>query len=84
VADADATSLARAVHHQLTRDLCSALAGSGWRVTGYSERGYARLLDPLDASTRSLPAALRREARRRGCRVGELTYSFFLAARLES
>jgi hypothetical protein len=82
VAAAEPCSLSRAVHHQLTVDLCAALARTGWRIGGYTERGYARLVDPKDGSTCALPGALRREARRRGCPVGELTYSFFLAARL--
>lgn len=80
--DAETFPLARAVHHQLTADLCAALAPFGWKVSGYSERGYAKLVDPRDASECSLPAALRREARRRQVPVRELTYSLFLAARL--
>lgn len=80
--DAETFPLARAVHHQLTADLCAALAPAGWKVAGYSLRGYATLVDPKDASTCSLPAALRREARRRQVPVGELTYSLFLWAML--
>ncbi len=81
-ADGEAFPLSRAVHHQLTADLCAALAPFGWKVGVYSQRGYARLVDPKDASSCSLPAALRREARRRGCPVGELTYSLFLSRRV--
>lgn len=80
--DAEPCPLARAVHHQLTADLCRELAPFGWSVGGYSARGYARLFDSLDGSSCSLPAALRREARRRQVPVRELTYSLFLAARL--
>jgi len=75
-------SLDRALHHQLTADLTSALAVQGWKVVGYSARGYAQLEDPLDASRCSLPAALRRQARREGRPVAQLTYSLFLAAML--
>jgi hypothetical protein len=82
IADAEAVPLRRALHHQLTADLSRALEVRGWRVEGYSQRGYARLVDPRDASACSLPAALRREARRQGCPVAELTYSLFLAALL--
>lgn len=80
VAAGEAYPLTRAVHHQLTADLCRALEPSGWVVGGYSPRGYARLLDPKDASECSLPAALRRQARRQQVAVGELTRSLFLAA----
>lgn len=82
--DAELFPLARAVHHQLTADLCKALARFGWSVSGYSPRGYAQLVDPRDGSSCSLPSALRREARRRKVPVRELTYSLFLAARLEA
>lgn len=72
--------LARALHHQLTRDLSEALSGYGWKVVSYSPRGYAQLEDPLAQVPRcSLPKALRTQARRLKCPVGELTYSLFLA-----
>jgi hypothetical protein len=80
--DAEAFPLSRALHHQLTADLTRALAKWGWKVSDYSQRGFARLIDPKDASTCSLPGALRRQARRDGCPVRELTYSLFLAAML--
>lgn len=80
----DAYKLSRALHHQLTEDLCAGLsAASGWRVVDYSDRGYARLRDPRTAEDCSLPEALRREARHQHRRVGELTYSLFLAAILD-
>lgn len=72
-------TMSRALHHQLTTDLSTALAGFGWKVAGYSPRGYVSLADPLDGSTCSLPAALRRQARRQKCAVKELTYSLFLS-----
>lgn len=80
VAAGEAYPLTRAVHHQLTADLCRALEPSGWVVAGYSQRGYARLLDPKDRSECSLPAALRRHARRQQVAVAVLTRSLFLAA----
>lgn len=83
-ADAEAFPLARALHHQLTFDLSQALGARGWKVGGYSQRGYAKMVDPQDASECSLPAALRRQARRDGCPVRELTYSLFLAAMLKA
>ncbi|MHB8876429.1 MAG: hypothetical protein ACYC8T_22270 [Myxococcaceae bacterium] len=73
----------KAVHHQLTEDLSRALVVSGWAVLGYSERGYAQLKDPLNGRSCSLPAALRRQARREKRPVGELTYALFLAALLD-
>lgn len=72
--------LARALHRQLTEDLAAGLAPHGWRIDGYSPRGYARMADPVDGGTCPLPAALRRQARREGRKVAELTYSLFLAA----
>ena len=80
--DSEAFPLSRALHHQLTADLSLALGKWGWKVGDYSQRGYAKLIDPKDESTCSLPAALRRQARRDGCPVRELTYSLFLAAML--
>lgn len=74
------STLDRAIHHQLTVDLTSALAAHGWKVVGFSSRGYAQLEDPADESRCSLPAALRRQARREGRPVGQLTYSLFLSA----
>jgi hypothetical protein len=73
-------TLSRAVHHQLTEDLCRGLAAYGWKVVAFSERGYARLWDPEADEECSLPAALRRQARRSKRRAGELAYSLFLAA----
>jgi len=78
----DPLKLSRALHQQLTQDLIAALRPAGWSVEGYSLRGYARLKDPSDGSFCSLPAALRRQARRENRRVAELTYSFYLAALL--
>lgn len=78
--EAEAFPLSRALHHQLTADLSAALGARGWKVGGYSERGYAKMVDPQDASECALPAALRRQARRDGCPVRELTYALFLAA----
>ena len=80
--DAEPFALSRALHHQLTADLTRALGKWGWKVGDYSQRGYAKLIDPRDESMCSLPAALRRQARRDGCPVRELTYSLFLAAML--
>jgi hypothetical protein len=74
--------ISRAVHHQLTADLGRALGVWGWKIIGYSPRGYARMQDPLGLGSCSLPAALRRQARREGRPVAELTYSLFLAALL--
>lgn len=79
-AAAEAFPLSRALHHQLTADLSEALGARGWKVVEYSQRGYAKLTDPIDASVCSLPGALRKQARREGCPVRELTYSLFLAA----
>src|SRR5687768_17307738 len=56
--------LARAVHHQLTDDLCKGLASSGWKVVGYTQRGYAKLQGPGGEPPCSLPKALRTQARR--------------------
>jgi hypothetical protein len=75
--------LKRAVHHQLTEDLSRALALSGWRVAGYSPRGYVQLEDSLGKRVCSLPGALRVQARREQRKVADLTYSLFLAAVLE-
>jgi hypothetical protein len=75
--------LNKAVHHQLTWDLTRAMGALGWKVASYSERGYARMQDPIDESLCSLPAALRKQARREGRPVGQLTYSLFLAALLD-
>ncbi len=77
--------LARALHHQLTEDLTQALVPLGWEIAGYSPRGYVKLRDrqaPRDP-TCSLPKALRIQARREKRKVGELTYSLFLAAFVE-
>ena len=82
--EAEPVPLAKALHHQLTADLTQALGATGWKVVDYSDRGYARLSDPKDRSTCSLPAALRRQARREGKPVAELTYVFFLAALLRA
>ena len=81
-AEGEAFALGRAVHHQLTADLAKGLGTFGWTIGGYSQRGYARMIDPQDQSPCSLPGALRRQARRDGCPVGELTYGLFLAALL--
>jgi len=81
--EAELFPLARALHHQLTADLSAALGARGWRIVEYSQRGYARLADPKDESWCSLPGALRKQARRDGCPVRELTYSLFLAAVLK-
>lgn len=78
------SSLDRALHHQLTVDLTSALGVHGWKVVGYSSRGYAQLEDPKDQSRCSLPAALRRQARREGRPVAQLTYSLFLSAMVDT
>ena len=72
--------LAKALHHQLTSDLSEALCGLGWRVRGYSKRGYVQLAEGKTGEGCSLPRALRIQARREGRKVGELTYSLFLAA----
>jgi hypothetical protein len=76
----DPVSLKWAVHHQLTRDLVDGLARLGWKVIDYSERGYARLEDPLKGDTCALPAALRRQARRQKVLVRDLTVGLFDAA----
>lgn len=70
----------RALHHQLTHDLCHALGRWQWRVEGYSPRGHARLLDGRTGARRSVPAALRIEARRQGQRVADFSYALFLDA----
>jgi hypothetical protein len=75
--------LKRAVHLQLTDDLCWALAPAGWKVVGYSPRGYAQLQDAGEARPCSLPAALRRQAKREGRPVADFSYSLFLAAMLD-
>ena len=80
--DSDPLPIKKAVHHQLTQDLARALGASGWKIVGYSPRGYAQMEDPLGLKRCSLPAALRRQARREKRPVGELTYSLFLAALL--
>ncbi len=82
VPDSEPQALSRAVHHQLTQDLAAALGAHGWKIAGYSPRGYAQMEDPVDLTRCSLPAALRRQARREKRPVGELTYSLFLAAML--
>ena len=82
--DTEPLPINKAVHHQLTRDLSQALGAFGWKVVGYSQRGYARMQDPSDESLCSLPAALRKQARREGRPVGQLTYSLFLAALLRA
>lgn len=82
--DTEPLPLNKAVHHQLTHDLTQALGASGWKVAGYSPRGYARMQDSSDQSQCSLPAALRKQARREGRPVGQLTYSLFLAALLKA
>ena len=81
-ADAEPCTLSRAVHHQLTADLSAALGERGWKIGGYTQRGYVKLVDPKDQSSCSLPGALRRQARRDGCPVRELTYALFLNAML--
>lgn len=78
--DSEPVPINKAVHQQLTHDLSQALRSWGWKVVGYSDRGYAQMEDPLGARRCSLPAALRRQARREKRPVGELTYSLFLAA----
>lgn len=78
------SSLKRAVHQQLTDDLCRALAPAGWIVVGYSPTGYAQLREADGTKTCSLPAALRKQARREGRRVADLTYSLFLAVMLDA
>src|SRR6185503_19860877 len=77
-------SPARAVHHQLTEDLREALERWGWKVVGYSERGYAQLVDAGGGKRCSLPKALRTQARRQKVPVAELTYALFLAAVIEA
>lgn len=76
--------LARALHHQLTDDLSQALVQRGWRVEGFSARGYVQMAESADAKACSLPKALRLQARREKRAVGELTYSLFLGALLAS
>jgi hypothetical protein len=82
--DTEPLPLNKALHHQLTFDLSTALGASGWKVGGYSQRGYAQMVDPVDETQCSLPAALRKQARREGRPVGQLTYSLFLAALLRA
>lgn len=77
---AEAQSLNRAFHHQLTEDLCRALSPHGWQVVDYSARGYARLKDQQTGALCTLPKALRTQARREKRKVAELSYSYFLAA----
>jgi hypothetical protein len=72
--------LSRAMHHQLTDDLCEALAAFGWKVKGYSLKGYAQLEDPLKGETCTLPEALRRQARRHKVKVSPFTRALFEAA----
>ena len=74
--DSEPCSLSRALHHQLTFDLTAAL---GWKVVGYSPRGYVQLVDPVSGTTCTLPAALRRQARREKRAVKDLTYTLFLS-----
>ncbi|MBK7860865.1 MAG: hypothetical protein IPJ65_20130 [Archangiaceae bacterium] len=74
--------LSRALHHQLTEDLCHALSPHGWKVVDYSPRGYAQLLDPNTGERCPLPKALRRQARRENKKVADLTYALFLGALL--
>jgi hypothetical protein len=81
-AEAEAFPLSRALHHQLTADLTEALGSRGWKILEYSRRGYVKLVDPTDETACSLPGALRKQARRDGCPVRELTYGLFLAAML--
>jgi hypothetical protein len=76
--------LAKAIHHQLTDDLSQAMRKLGWRIQGFSERGYVQLEDSLTGERCSLPKALRLQARRERRPVAELTYSLFLAALLQS
>jgi len=71
--------LARAIHHQLTRDLSEALSRLGWRVLGHSKRGYAQLRHGECGPACSLPKALRIQARFEKRPVAELTYTLFLA-----
>lgn len=73
----------KAIHHQLTDDLTQALRKVGWQVVGYSERGYVQLRDAQGGRPCSLPKALRTQARREGQKVGDFTYSLFLAALLD-
>lgn len=80
---AEPQPLNRALHHQLTDDLSRALAPHGFSVIDFSARGYVRLRDGQTGEPCSLPKALRLQARREGRKVGELTYSFFLAAMIE-
>lgn len=77
----DPVPLAKAVHHQLTEDLTRSLAPYGWTVVDYSDRGYARLRDPVAGDLCSLPAALRRQARREKRLVREFTVALFAAGR---
>jgi len=44
--EAEAFPQSRALHHQLTKDLSEALGARGWNVGAYSQRGYAKLVDP--------------------------------------
>ncbi len=77
---AEAQTLSRAFHHQLTFDLCRSLGAHGWQVIDYSSRGYARLRDPETGALCTVPKALRAQARREQRKTGELAYSYFLAA----
>jgi hypothetical protein len=72
--------LQRALHHQLTFDLAAGLAPWGWKVEGYTPRGYAQMKDPQTGTLCSLPRALRMQARREKRPVAELTYDLFLGA----
>ena len=76
--------VSKALHHQLTEDLTAALVGLGWKVIGYSQRGYARMESAQGGPSCSLPAALRKQARVEKRAVGELTYSLFLRALVDS
>jgi len=76
----DPVPLAKAIHHQLTEDLTRALSAFGWKVVDFTDRGYARLEDPVRGDRCSLPAALRRQARRERRPVRELTVALFVSA----
>jgi hypothetical protein len=76
----DPLPIQRALHRQLTADLAAGLSPHGWKIVGYSPRGYAKLQDPVKGDSCTLPGALRRQAKREGRKVAELTYSLFLAA----
>lgn len=75
--------LPRAVHHQLTEDLATAMVALGWEIVGFSERGYVKLRSASGGAPCSLPKAMRLQARKEKRPVAELTYSLFLAALVE-